>query len=68
MDSAAELDRIQKEIAKVEVELTTVRKKLANENFVQNAPAAVVEEHRRRENEWKEKLSQLQKMMHALSS
>ena len=68
VDSAAELDRIQKEIAKVEVELTTVRKKLANENFVQNAPAAVVEEHRRRENEWKEKLSQLQKMMHALSS
>ena len=67
VDASAELERIQKEIAKVEAELATVGKKLSNENFVQNAPAAVVEEHRKRETDWKEKLSQLQKMMQALS-
>jgi len=66
VDTEAELDRIKKEIGKVEAELLTVRKKLSNENFVQNAPAAVVEEHRRREVDWNEKLSQLQKMLQAL--
>ena len=67
VDAAAEVERIQKEIAKVEAELETVRKKLSNTNFVQNAPAAVVEEHRKRETDWKEKLSQLHKMMQALT-
>ncbi|MDD5351189.1 MAG: valine--tRNA ligase, partial [Chthoniobacteraceae bacterium] len=38
VDAAAETARIQKEIAKVDAELITVRKKLANANFVQNAP------------------------------
>jgi len=66
VDTAAERERLQKEIAKAEAELTTVHKKLANENFVQNAPAAVVEEHRRRETDWSEKLTQLRKMYQAL--
>jgi valyl-tRNA synthetase len=63
VDTAAEVDRLKKEIAKVEVELATVRKKLANENFVANAPAAVVQEHRDRESSWAEKLAQLTKML-----
>ena len=42
VDTAAETARIEKEILKVEAELATVRKKLSNTNFVQNAPAAVV--------------------------
>ena len=66
MDATAERERIQKEIAKVETELVTVRKKLSNENFVQHAPAAVVEEHRRREVDWSDKLAQLRKMEQAL--
>ena len=49
IDLEAERQRLGKEIAKVEAELVTVRKKLANENFVANAPAAVVGEHRQRE-------------------
>lgn len=68
VDAEAELDRIKKEIAKVEAELATVRKKLSNANFVQNAPSAVVEEHRRRETDWSEKLLQLGKMREALNA
>jgi len=67
IDVAAELDRLAKEIAKVEAELVTVRKKLSNETFVQNAPAAVVEEHRKRESDWAEKLGQLAKMRELLA-
>jgi valyl-tRNA synthetase len=66
VDTSAELDRLKKEIAKVEVELETVRKKLANANFVANAPAAVVQEHRDRETAWGEKLGQLKKMLESL--
>ena len=66
VDSSAELERLTKEIARVEAELATVRKKLANANFVQNAPAAVVTEHRQRENDWQEKLNQLTRMKEAL--
>ncbi len=68
VDMAAELDRLKKEIAKVQAELVTVRKKLSSESFVANAPAAVVEEHRKREVDWSEKLGQLQKMQQALGS
>jgi valyl-tRNA synthetase len=66
VDTSAELDRLKKEIAKVDVELATVRKKLANESFVANAPRAVVEEHRQRETVWAEKLAQLTKMRDSL--
>ena len=68
MDAAGELERISKDLAKVETELATVRKKLSNGNFVQNAPAAVVEEHQRREADWQDKLAQLKKMQEALGS
>ncbi len=66
VDASAELDRVQKEIAKVENELTVVRRKLANESFVANAPAAVVQEHRQRETDWAEKLAQLTRMRESL--
>jgi len=66
VDTAAEQERIKKEIAKVEAELATVRRKLSNENFVNNAPAAVVEEHRQRQADWAEKLTQLSRMRDSL--
>jgi valyl-tRNA synthetase len=66
VDSSTELDRLKKEIAKVENELTIVRRKLENESFVAHAPAAVVQEHRQRESDWKEKLAQLIRMREAL--
>jgi hypothetical protein len=49
IDLAAERDRLQKEIAKVQGELEKVRAKLASDTFVSGAPAKVVEEHRQRE-------------------
>ena len=66
VDVEAERARLGKEIAKNEVELLTVRKKLANENFVANAPAAIVAEHRQRETDFAARLAQLQQMLDSL--
>ncbi len=66
IDLEAEEQRLDKEIAKTEAELVTVRKKLANENFVANAPASVVEEHRQREKDFAERLEQLQRLRDSL--
>ncbi|MBB5519892.1 valine--tRNA ligase [Amphiplicatus metriothermophilus] len=48
IDVAAEKARLEKEIAKAEEEIARVDKKLANRNFVERAPAAVVEEQKSR--------------------
>jgi valyl-tRNA synthetase len=66
IDIEAERQRLGKEIAKTEAELITVRKKLANENFVTNAPAVVVAEHRQREKDFADRLEQLQRMRESL--
>jgi len=63
VDVEAERGRLGKEIEKVEKEIMTVRKKLSNEKFVDNAPAEVVEEHRQREKSWQGKLAELQQML-----
>lgn len=68
IDLAAEGDRLGKEIAKVEQELAKVRAKLSSSSFVSGAPANVIDEHRRRENDWQEKLAQLQRMKEALGA
>jgi valyl-tRNA synthetase len=47
-DRAGERERLDREIAKIEDEVRTVEAKLQNKSFVDRAPAAVVEEHRRR--------------------
>ena len=59
VDLQAEKERLAKEIAKLENELETVRTKLANANFVDRAPAPVVEEHRQRERDFNSRLEQL---------
>jgi valyl-tRNA synthetase len=59
-DVSGERERLTKEIERVEEELKTVRGKLANESFVQRAPAVVVEEHRQRERNFGEQLTKLQ--------
>ena len=66
VDLPAEKERLAKEIAKLENELETVRKKLANANFVDRAPAAVVEEHRQRERDFNSRLDQLRERVTGL--
>jgi valyl-tRNA synthetase len=58
-DKSAERERLDKEIAKIESEVQTVKGKLSNAAFIEKAPANVVEEHRRRETDFIEQLSQL---------
>jgi valyl-tRNA synthetase len=65
-DKAAERDRLDKEIARIEGELRTVHGKLSNGSFVERAPAAVVEEHRKRKADFTEQLSQLRQARAAM--
>jgi valyl-tRNA synthetase len=59
VDMAAEKQRLAKEIGKLEAELAAVRAKLSNSGFVERAPAAVVQEHRQREQSFLRKLEQM---------
>jgi len=65
-DVPAEIERLEKEIAKALAELETVGRKLGNSAFVSNAPAAVVEEHKKRKTDFTERLAQLRQMRAAL--
>jgi len=47
-DKARERERLDKEIAKMENELRSAENKLKNQSFVDRAPAAVVDEYRKR--------------------
>ena len=59
IDKEAELARLTKEIGKLEKELTRVSGKLANPNYVEKAPAAVVEKE-------KAKLAEIQSSLEKL--
>ena len=61
-DKAGERQRLDKEIARIEIEMRAVEEKLRNKSFVERAPAAVVEEHRQR---LKSFSVQLEKLKHA---
>ncbi|MEO6263362.1 MAG: valine--tRNA ligase, partial [Luteimonas sp.] len=52
VDLDAERTRLDKELKRVEGELAKSQGKLASETFVQNAPAAVVEQERQRLADW----------------
>jgi valyl-tRNA synthetase len=66
IDVDAERERLDKEIAKTADELVKVRAKLANPNFTEKVPPAVLDEHKAREASWAEKLAQLERMRDAL--
>jgi valyl-tRNA synthetase len=65
-DKAAERDRLEKEIARLEIELRTVEAKLSNASFVERAPAAVVQEHRQRKTDFSDQLAQLRQARAAM--
>ncbi len=59
IDKATELARLQKEIGKIQINLDKTTAKLVNKNFVDKAPAAVVEKERNRLNEMTKAVEQL---------
>ena len=60
IDAATEKKRLHGEILKVEAEIEKVARKLSSESFVQNAPADVVADHRQRQQDWINRLGELQ--------
>jgi valyl-tRNA synthetase len=66
IDVAAEKIRLAKEVEKDKAEITKVEQKLANPNFTQKVPPAVLAEHKRRLVEWKTKLAHAQASLEAL--
>jgi valyl-tRNA synthetase len=60
VDRAGEIAKLQKELAGVDKEASSLAAKLANEGFVSNAPAAVVDEARARAAQLAERRQKLQ--------
>jgi len=66
IDVETEKARLDKEIAKVEIEVKKCDGKLGNSAFVDKAPAELVEREKARREEWSQKLTQLQEMRKVL--
>jgi len=63
IDVDAERQRLDKQRDKISVELKRARGKLGNANFVNNAPADVVEQEKQRESEFERQISQLSEQL-----
>jgi valyl-tRNA synthetase len=66
IDIGAEKSRLAKEVEKIQSEIVKVEQKLANPNFTQKVPAAVLAEHEQRLTDWKAKLAHTQIALDAL--
>ena len=66
IDVAAEKMRLAKEVEKIRAEIVKVETKLANPNFAQKVPPAVLGEHAQRLADWKVKLAHTQSQLDAL--
>lgn len=68
VDFAAEKERLQKEIAALDKNLEGYARKLGNPSFVERAPAAVVEEEKRRQSEALENKAKLQEALQRIAN
>jgi len=66
IDVAAEKVRLTKEVEKIQSEIAKVEQKLANPNFTQKVPPAVLAEHEQRLSDWRAKLAHTQASVEAL--
>ena len=66
IDVDAECERLDKEIARLAGEITKAQGKLGNASFVLRAPQKVVEQERRRMNDFTITLTQLQAQLDKL--
>jgi valyl-tRNA synthetase len=68
IDAAAERSRLQKEIARLEGEVSKANAKLANPNFVERAPAAVVAQEKERVAAFTDTLAKLRPQLEKLQA
>jgi valyl-tRNA synthetase len=68
IDKDAELNRLQKEIGKIQANVDKTTAKLVNKNFVDKAPAAVVEKERARLAEMTKSIEQLKEQAEKISN
>ena len=66
IDKEAETARLKKELEKIEAEAAKVEQKLANPNFTQKVPPAVLQEHQQRLAEWQSKRDHVKSTLEAL--
>lgn len=66
LDISSEIERLSKEIKKVEISISSLNKKLFNDDFIKKAPRDIVEKERARYNEFihiKERISESIKLL-----
>ncbi|MDX1562095.1 MAG: valine--tRNA ligase, partial [Gammaproteobacteria bacterium] len=66
IDADKEIDRLQKQLAKLGKDLEQTRRKLGNERFVDNAPDEIVAKERSRETELAQRAVQLEQQLEKL--
>ena len=66
IDAAAEIEKAETEIKRLQGFMMGIQKKLGNERFVQNAPAQVVELERKKLSDAESKIAALQETINAL--
>ena len=66
IDLDAERKKLEAELQRIEGFLVSVQKKLANERFVQNAPAAVVEMERKKQADAEQKIASIRETLAAM--